>query len=83
MRRIHEKEIRYQAKAGAIELKTIVFFVLVIGIAFFVLRAFFVTAKVATATVSDRNQKVIEQKKALVTEQAERLKNVRDATAAP
>jgi|GEM_PF-4960545 len=78
-----EKGLPRRMDQGAISITTIIITVLVIGVIIVVLRSFFGTVKEASTAVSDRNQKVIESRKALVTEQTERLKNIRDAQVAP
>ncbi len=78
-----EKRVGRRADCGEVSIKHIVFAGIVIVVIFFGVRAFFGTMKEASTAVSDRNKKVIENRKALVTEQTERLKNLRDAQNAP
>jgi len=75
---LHRRSIR-----GAVNVTAIVISLLVVVATFVILRAFLSTAKEATTDVSERNQKVIESRKALVKEQTERLKNLRDSQATP
>lgn len=78
-----EKKCGRRAERGEVSIKNIILAVLVIAVVVFVLRAFFGTVKEASTAVSDRNKKVIESRKALVTEQTERIKNAREAQAVP
>jgi len=68
---------------GAVSVTTLVIALVVVGIAFVVLKFFIQGAQETKATVMDRNQKVIEQKKVLINEQTERLKTLRESQEAP
>jgi hypothetical protein len=78
-----EKKLLRQAVKGAITLTNIVFAGLTLAVIVIVLWAFLHTVKETSSTVSERNRNVIEARKALVTEQTERLKNAREAQEAP
>jgi len=68
---------------GAVSVTTLVIALVVVGIAFVVLKFFIQGAQETKATVMDRNQKVIEQKKVLINEQTERIKTMRESQEAP
>jgi MFS superfamily sulfate permease-like transporter len=72
-----------QAVKGAVTLTNVVFAGLTLAVIVIVLWAFLHTVKETSSTVSERNRNVIEARKALVTEQTERLKNAREAQDAP
>ena len=80
--KMRERQVRW-AERGAMSFTSIIIMFVVIVATGAVLYWFLNTAKEATTAVSDRNQKVIESKKALVIEQTERLKNLREAQEAP
>lgn len=78
-----EKKPLRQAVKGAVTLINLVFAGLAIAVIVILLWAFLRTVKETSSTVSERNRNVIEARKALVTEQTERLKNAREAQDAP
>ena len=83
MKMKQEKRGGRRADRGEVSIKNVIFAGIAIVVIFFGVRAFFGTVKEASTAVSDRNKKVIESRKALVTEQTERVKNLRDAQNAP
>jgi len=77
------KEPVRQTVKGAVTLTNIVFAGLALAVIAIVLWAFLHTVKETSSTVSERNRNVIEARKALVTEQTERIKNAREAQDTP
>jgi cell shape-determining protein MreC len=79
---VHHTPKQHRTK-GAVSITTLIIALVVVGVAFVVLKFFVQGAQETKATVMDRNQKVIEQKKVLVNEQAERLKTMRESQETP
>ena len=78
-----EKRAGCRADRGEMSITNIIIGGIIIVAIFFGLRAFFGTMKEASTSVGDRNKKVIESRKTLVTEQTERIKNTREAQEVP
>jgi cytoskeletal protein RodZ len=79
---VHHTPKQHRTK-GAVSITTLIIALVVVGVAFVVLKFFVQGAQETKTTVMDRNQKVIEQKKVLVNEQAERLKTMRESQETP
>jgi cell shape-determining protein MreC len=62
---------------------TLIIGLVVAGVSFVLLKFFVQGAQETKATVMDRNQKVVEQKKVLINSQNERLKTMRESQETP
>jgi hypothetical protein len=79
---VHQSQKQHRTR-GAISVTTLIIGLVVAGVSFVLLKFFVQGAQETKATVMDRNQKVVEQKKVLINSQNERLKTMRESQETP